>query len=474
MPHAKTRCFINSAWQTGEMLDKILYEIKKFIPKSAFEFFQPAYHYALAFFGALVYGFPSKKLYVIGVTGTKGKTTTSNLIHHILNSSGQKTGLITTVNIKIGDKEEANKLKQTMLGRFKLQKLLAQMVKEGCAYAVVETSSEGILQFRHKFVDYNAGVFINLSPEHLERHGGFENYRSAKIKLFEKVARKKNGVGIYNLDDENAERFLKPEIKNKWGYGIKNNFQFPMPTGRQAISNFQSILKISDIKLRANGSEFSANGVNYKTNLVGEFNIYNCAAAICAALSQSIATEKIQKSLESFKSVPGRMEVIDSKKGFRIIVDYAHEPKSLEEVYKAARDTQIGESNGKLVCVLGSAGGGRDKWKRPEMGKIAAGYCDEIILTNEDPYDENPNSILDEIEFGFGKMENGKWKMEKNYFKIIDRKEAIKKAISLAKKGDVVVLTGKGGEVWMCVEKGKKIEWNERKIVEEILGELNH
>ena len=151
----------------------------------------------MAFIAALFYGFPSRKMKVIGVTGTKGKTTTCNLIAQILNFSGHKTGMATTVNFRIGDYEWKNESKQTMLGRFQLQKLLRQMVKENCEYAVIETSSEGILQYRHCFIDYNIAVFTNLSPEHIERHGGFENYRSAKVKLFEKVAKKENSIGIY-------------------------------------------------------------------------------------------------------------------------------------------------------------------------------------------------------------------------------------------------------------------------------------
>ena len=150
-------------------MERALRIIEKLIPRPIFEFFQPAYHYLLAFSAALFYGFPSRQIIVIGVTGTKGKTTTCNLIHHILNSSGYKTGLSTTINFKIGDEEWKNDLKQTMPGRFYLQKLLSRMVKAGCQYAVIETSSEGIVQYRHRFIDYDAAVFLNLSPEHLER-----------------------------------------------------------------------------------------------------------------------------------------------------------------------------------------------------------------------------------------------------------------------------------------------------------------
>lgn len=439
---------------------------KKIIPKKVFNIFQPAYHYALGFLGALAYGFPSKKMTVIGVTGTKGKTTTSYLIAQILNSTGYKTGMATTVLFKIGEKEWLNESKQTMLGRFQLQKLFSQMVEDGCKYAVVETSSEGILQYRHRFIDYDMAVFTNLSPEHIERHGGFENYRDAKVKLFEKVAQKESCVGIYNLDDKNVGHFLKPKISKQYVCSAKipDNFHFP------------NLNKISDIKSGISGTTFSFSAgkesEKFEMPLIGEFNVYNAAAAICVALSQNIPMAEIKKILAEIKPVPGRMEIVDSGQNFTVIVDYAHEPASLEAAYKAVsgiRNQELGIKNkkAKLICLLGGQGGGRDKWKRPEMGKIAAKYCDNIILTNEDPYDESPENIINDIETGV--RINRQNQRKSAVYKIIDRREAIKKAISLAKSGDIVILTGKGGEVWMCVEDGKKIPWDERKVVEEIL-----
>jgi len=204
-------------------MENFLRFIEKYlIPKRLYRLIQPIYHFSLAYLAAFFYGFPSEKMTVIGVIGTKGKTTTCNLIAQIFNSAEFKTGMATTVNFRIGNKEWKNETKQTMLGRFQLQKLLYQMQKEECKYAVVETSSEGILQYRHKFIDYDAAVFTNLSPEHIERHGNFENYRAAKIKLFEKVAHKKTGIGIYNLDDENVEFFLEPKLWQKYGYTTKS------------------------------------------------------------------------------------------------------------------------------------------------------------------------------------------------------------------------------------------------------------
>ena len=429
--------------------------LKKLIPNFIFSL----YHWKLAFLGAVIYGFPSRKLKVIGVTGTKGKTTTCNLIAQILQGAGFKTGMATTVNFRIGEKEWINEYKQTMLGRFRLQKLLRQMVREGCQYAVIETSSEGILQYRHRFIDYSVAVFTNLSPEHIERHGSFENYRAAKLKLFEAVAKKEDGVGVYNLDDSNAEYFLKIPVVKKYGYSLnlpqpllKEGGSLPKGRVREDLEQFQ----ISNIKLLSNKTEFDFDGKSFEMPLIGEFNVANAAAAICVGLSQGIGLEKIKEILKNAKPTPGRLEVVNEGQPFTVIVDYAHEPASLEAVLKTLKIF----NPRKIIAVLGAQGGGRDKAKRAVMGKIAAQYADYIILTNEDPYDENPQQIIDDVAAGV---------TNKEIFKIIDRRQAIKKALTLVQVGDIVILTGKGGEVWMCVENGKKIPWDERKVVLEEL-----
>ena len=446
------------------------------------------YHFLLAFLGALIYGFPSRKLIVIGVTGTKGKTTTCNLIKQILKGAGRKTGMITTVNMSDGEKEWINDLKQTMPGRFMLQKLLSQMVKNGCKYAVIETSSEGILQHRHGFLDYKIAVFTNLSPEHIERHSSFEKYRETKIKLFKKAAKKSGGVGVYNLDDENIDYFLAPHISLQYGYAIKDSHTIKNNKNNIPPNPRFSKLKrfnIADIVLGRGKTSFTFNGEKLEMPLIGEFNVYNAAAAICVALSFKIPIQKIKEVLSRAKPALGRLEIVDKGQNFTVVVDYAHEPVSLEAVYKTITNLHLSSTNntnireisghirkysrkGKLICLLGSQGGGRDKWKRVAMGKIAAEYCDYIVLTNEDPYDEPPEEILNDIEKGVLEASPD---MAKGIYKIIDRREAIKKAISLARKGDVVILTGKGGEVWMCAEGGKKIPWEEKKIVEEVLSE---
>ena len=215
---------------------------------------------------------------------------------------------------------------------------------------------------------------------------------------------------------------------------------------------------------------------NLNLNLTGEFNEFNALAALAVAQAYGLDMDKAVESLNSIKSVPGRMEILESKKGFKVVIDYAHTPDSLELVYQTLREqianrkSQIETDNKqfaishKLICVLGAAGGGRDKWKRPEFGKIAEQYCDEIILTDEDPYDENPEEIIKQIAFGFQTPDS---KLQK----ILDRKEAIKAALSLATAGDTVVITGKGSETSMAVAGGKKIQWSDKEIVMSLLTE---
>jgi UDP-N-acetylmuramoyl-L-alanyl-D-glutamate--2,6-diaminopimelate ligase len=384
--------------------------IKKIIPKFLLSF----YHYCLALIGAFFYGFPSKKLVVIGVTGTSGKSTVVELSSLILETAGFKVASLSSFKFKIKDKEWENKLKMTMPGRMKIQKFFDQAIKTGCEYAVLEVTSEGIKQFRHKFIDFKVAVFTNLSPEHIESHGGFEKYRAAKGEFF-RAAKK---IHIINRDDENSDYFWKIPAEKKIGYSLKEIGLLPR-----------------DFKL------------------LGQFNLYNALAAIKVGLSQGVSLEICQKALEKIKQIPGRMEIV-IKEPFKVIVDYAHTPAALEQVYKTLKDRP-------MVCVLGSCGGGRDKWKRPVMGKIAAQYCDKAIITNEDPYNEEPIEIINQVA--------GDTKAEK----ILDRKEAIKKALGLANPGDIVIITGKGSEPWMCVKNNKKIPWSDKKIVLDLLKGSN-
>jgi UDP-N-acetylmuramoyl-L-alanyl-D-glutamate--2,6-diaminopimelate ligase len=400
--------------------------VKKFIPKSLLS----AYHFGLAFFGALVFRFPgySKGMQIIGVTGTSGKSTTTDFITRILEESGSKVASVSSIRFKVADKEWENKYKMTMPGRLVIQNFLKQAKNAGCKYIVLEVTSEGIRQFRHKFINFDAVVFTNLTPEHIESHGSFEKYRNEKLKLF--LASR--NIHIINRDDKNSRYFL--DIK-----------------AREIVSF--SLQDVKNIKADS-GISFELEGQKFNLNLSGEFNIYNALASICVGRAYGINLEACKNALEKAKGIAGRMEVI-AESPVKVIIDYAHTPEQLEVVYKTFKDK-------KLICVLGSCGGGRDKWKRPVLGEIAKKYCNEIIITNEDPYDENPIDIINQV------LETAGPKAKK----ILDRKEAITNAIKLAKKDDVVVITGKGSEPWMCLANGKKIAWDDREIAREVVGTL--
>jgi len=398
-----------------------------------FKVFKPVYHFILAYLSVLIYGFPSKKLTVIGVTGTNGKTTVVHLIHHILKNSGIKTGMVSSLQFCIGDKCEKNLLKMTMPGRFLLQKFLRGCVRGGVTHAVLEVTSQGVMQFRHRGIKFDYAVLTNVTPEHIEAHGGFENYRLAKLKFFKYASKNKNAIAIINADDPSAGMFSDYTFSKK-------------------------------IKYRARD-------LDYFNPLLGEFNKANVMAAIRIAESVGLKHDQIESALKSFPEVPGRLEFIQ-REPFAVVVDYAHTPDALKKVYSVLSalnsNSKSQNSNSKLICVLGAAGGGRDKWKRPELGKIAAEFCDEIILTDEDPYDENPEDIIKEIESGAFLILNTKYLIQIQ--KIMDRREAIKKALSEARPDDTVIITGKGAEPWIMGSNNTKIPWDDCAVVREELA----
>ncbi len=397
---------------------------KKFAKKIIPGFLIGYYHYFLAFIAAVFYFFPSQRLKVVGVTGTNGKSTTVELIAKVLRDQGYSVAFLSSIKLKVKDRERKNMFKMTMPGRFQIQKFLKQALKEGCQYVVLEVTSEGIKQHRHCFIRFEAAVLTNLTPEHIESHGSFEKYRQAKGKLFK--ATKK--IHIINFDDPNKNYFLQFRAQKKYDYGLKQG-------------------KINNREL------------DLKLKLVGDFNIYNALAAISLGFSQNISLNQAKKSVEEVAIISGRMEEVISKP-FKVFVDYAVTPDSLEKLYLEIK--KIFPINN-IIAVFGSCGGGRDNWKRPVMGKIAAKYCDKIIITNEDPYDEDPYRILSMIKSG---ISNSKFPIS-NLWEILDRRKAIGKALELAKPGDVVLITGKGSEPWMCLANDKKIPWDDREIVKE-------
>ncbi len=424
-------------------------KIKKTLLK--FKGLVSVYHFLLSFSGALFYFFPSRKIKVFAVTGTNGKTTTVDLMTEVFKEAGYRVAAFSSVKFEIAGEEEKNLFKMTMPGRAVLQSLLRKAVRKGCDIAIMEVTSEGIKQHRHRFIDFDAACFTNLTPEHIESHGGFENYKKEKGKLFRAVSK----AHIINIDDDNAGYFLQFPAKKKILYGIKKDFQ-----KREG----SVLVKAENIKADKNSLVFSIGEDNFFLPLSGKFNVYNALAAASLALTEGVEMESIKKGLKKAKGIPGRMEEVISSP-FNVIIDYAVTPETLEEVYKEIKENF---SPTRLIAVFGSCGGGRDKWKRPVMGEIAAKYCEAAIITNEDPYDEDPQEIMDQIEEGFLRymktLPEGK---KPHYWKIIDRREAVRKALEFANPGDAIIVTGKGDESWMCLADGKKIPWKEREVIKE-------
>ncbi|UZE93403.1 MAG: UDP-N-acetylmuramoyl-L-alanyl-D-glutamate--2,6-diaminopimelate ligase [Candidatus Nealsonbacteria bacterium] len=422
---------------------KIFNKLKNLIRKILPPFLISWYHFLLALLAAIIYCFPSyqKKLKVIGITGTNGKSTVVKMASKILEEAGFSVAYSSSIKFKIGKKETENVLRMTMPGRFKMQRFLRQALNNNCQYAVLEVTSEGIKQHRHRFIDFDVVLFTNLTPEHIEAHGSFEKYREAKGKLFKTTG----NIHILNLDDKNIEYFLKFPAEKKYGYTINSELKIK--------DEKIKVVKAKNCLILDKGIKFSVNNSEINLRLLGNFNIYNALASICVGLSQGIDLRTCKSALEKIEGIPGRMEIVISKP-FKVLVDYAFTPDALEKVYQTIKNN-FGSQ--KMICVLGAAGGGRDKWKRPVLGKIAAKYCDNIIITNEDPYNEDPMEIINQVAEGAGLKAK----------KILDRRKAIRQSLKEAKKGDIVVITGKGSEPCICIAGGKKIPWDDRKVARE-------
>lgn len=415
--------------------------VKKIIKKITPSFLIKTYHYLWALVSALFYRFPSRKMKVIGVTGTNGKSTTVKLIAEILKEAGKNVAVVSSISFEVTGVEQENKMKMTMPGRGFLQKFLRKARKKSCECVVLEVTSEGIEQFRHKFINFNVAVITNLAPEHIESHGSFEAYKRAKGKLF----RETNDLHILNSDDEYTDFFKSFYSDKKWGYGLELN------------DELDEFILGKEVKSESGGVEFKVDGKSVKTNLLGKFNIYNCLAAISVAKYMDINLTVAKKTLADVEGISGRMEEVISAP-FKVYLDYAFTPNALEQVYKDLRQK---EKPKKMIAILGACGGGRDKWKRPVLGELADKFADEVIITNEDPYDEDPEEIINQVA-----------KKIKNPRKIIDRREAINKALELAERGDVVIVTGKGSESWIQVANGKKLPWSDKEVIKEEFNKL--
>lgn len=384
------------------------------------------YHLLQAFLASTYYGNPSKKLSVVGVTGTDGKTTTTHMIHHVLTLLGAKTSMISSISANINGKILDTGYHVTTPSPWQIQKLLKRAADSGSEYFILEATSHGLDQNRLAFVDFNTAVLTNITSEHLDYHKNMANYTKSKLKLFKNVQK-----SVLNAEDKSFNTFRKQASGDVIPYGT---------VGKSTVSptNWPISLKIK-----------------------GVYNLQNARAAAAVAFSYNFHKSKILSSINSFEGVEGRLEKVDQGQIFKVFVDFAHTPNSLESALK----TLSADSKNKLIIVFGSAGE-RDKSKRPLMGKAADKYADVIILTSEDPRSENPLDICEEIKSGITNK-----KLDSDLFVIKDRGKAIELALKMAKKDDIVVIFGKGHEKSMAIG-GKEYPWSDVETVKKLIKNL--
>ncbi len=423
--------------------------IKKYIWKITPEAFRGLYHKCNAFLAALWYGFPSDKMYVIGITGTKGKTSTANLVWSVLSHGDFKVGLIGTANIRIGNIERPNTMHMTMPGPWIIQKLFKEMLDAGCTHVVMEVTSEGLKQYRHTAILFQAAVFTNLSPEHLASHGNsFQAYKEMKGVLFKTVAKVKGSLSIINTDTEHGAYYTSFPAEKIITYGL-----------------IGGAVQATNIRETADGLMFDVGGELYILNILGTFNVANALPAIILGKELGMMQIKIRQGLAAISLIPGRMEKIDAGQPYTVIVDYAHEQLSINSLLDDANSWR--KEGGRIITVVGAEGGGRDPAKREHMGRAAGTKSDYVIVTTTDPYDDDPEMLCEAVA-GFAELA-GK-KRDETLFVIVDRREGLRKALSIAKEDDIVLFTGMGAQETMMV-KGKALPWNERSIVRELIQE---
>ncbi len=394
------------------------------------------YHYAWAVLSALWYGFPARTMTVIGVTGTKGKSSVAEMLYAILTTAGHETALAGTIRFAVGKESRPNLFKMTLPGRGFIQKFLAEARGKSCTHTIIEITSEAALQYRHLGLELDALVFTNLQKEHVESHGSLENYFRAKFTIAEALARsrKRPRAIIANASDARGAAFLALPIEKRIPFSLSD---------------------AEDMRTSADGVSFSYGGVPFALSLPGAFTVLNALAATKAAEAFGVPREVCAKALRELPHISGRVERILAGQNFIAIVDYAHTPDSLKALYSAF-------PNQRKICVLGNTGGGRDKWKRPEMGRIADEACEKVILTNEDPYDEDPREIVEAMAQGMKRVPDI----------IMDRREAIRAALRAARPGDAVLISGKGTDPFIMGARGSKTPWSDARVVREELERL--
>ncbi|MFH1238777.1 MAG: UDP-N-acetylmuramoyl-L-alanyl-D-glutamate--2,6-diaminopimelate ligase, partial [bacterium] len=404
------------------------------------------------------YGDPSRKLGLIGITGTNGKTTICYLVESIFKEQRLKIGVLGTIEYRLGD--QVLPAPNTTPQSSELQHILGEMVTAKFAYAVMEVSSHALAQDRTLGCEFDVAVFTNLTRDHLDFHKTFENYLAAKTKLFsglgEKAVKKLPKCAVINLDDSHSRHIIANTKVPVMVYGIENSFKDSKLT----------YLKAEDIKLNKNGYEFvlNFNGEklgHVKLNLIGKHNVYNALAAIGVGLSQNIDIEVIKKGLEKVKRVPGRFELVEAGQKFTVAIDYAHTDDALWRTLLAAK-----ELNPNRIIVVFGCGGDRDRTKRPLMGEVAVNNSDLAIITSDNPRSEEPAKIALDIEIGIKRTNKNNYKI------ILDRHEAIAEALRYAREKDIVIIAGKGHETSQIL-KDRAVYFNDIEVVKDILKKAN-
>ena len=386
------------------------------------------------------YGEPSQQMIVVGVTGTNGKTTIATLLYRMFRKLGYKAGLLSTVCNYVND--EAAPTDHTTPDPLTIQQLMARMVEAGCEYAFMEVSSHAVDQKRISGIDFNGGIFTNLTRDHLDYHQTTENYLKAKKQFFDQLPA--TAFALTNADDKNGMVMLQNTAASRLTYSLQKQADFK---GKIIESHFE-------------GTEMEVNGREVFTRFVGRFNAYNLLAVYGAALALGEDSEDILLALSTLTPVSGRFETIGSSQGLTAIVDYAHTPDALENVLNSIHEVLDGK--GRVITVLG-AGGNRDKGKRPLMAKAAVKQSDQLILTSDNPRFENPDDIIHDMVEGLSVSE------KQRTLCITDRRQAIKTAFALARKGDVALVAGKGHEDYQEI-KGVKYPFNDKDIINEIIN----
>jgi UDP-N-acetylmuramoyl-L-alanyl-D-glutamate--2,6-diaminopimelate ligase len=425
--------------------------VKKFIPRSLFGAVEPYGHLLEAVLFNLLYGFPARKMKVIGVTGTNGKTSTSFLIHRMLHEAGYNVGLMTTVGYGAGMDIKPQIEHMTNVSAPQLMKRLRDLKRQRVEWLVLETTSHALAQNRVWGVPYSLAVMTNVTHEHLDYHKTFERYRDAKRKLFVMADRNKRGLrtGIINAEDPSAELFAS-DIERPLLYGIK-----------------EGELRADQVKLTPEGATYQAKisdqTYNITCHLPGSFNVYNSLATVGVGHALGLTAAQIEQGIAALSGVEGRMTRLDEGQDFSVIVDFAHTPDSFEKLFKDLRPVV----KGKMIVMFGSAGR-RDEAKRAVQGRLAGQYCDEVIITEEDDRDINGLEIMNQI--ATGAEEAGKQR-DIDLFLVHDRAEAIKFTLERARAGDTVLLLGKGHEKTIERADGE-IDWNEIAVASEALRNL--